>query len=168
MSLTMYQASVPMFVKSLGNLSAILKKGEEFAASKKIEPSVLVGARLAPDMFPLVRQVQIACDSAKFAVGRISGIEMPSFDDKETSFGELQARIEKTVAFLKSVPEDKLNGTEAKDVKYNAYGKDHAFTGQSYLFTHSIPTHFFHMVTAYDILRHNGVEIGKADYLGNR
>jgi hypothetical protein len=164
----MYQASVPVFTKMLGNLSAILKKGEEFAAAKKIEPSVLLNARLAADMFPLTRQVQIACDSAKFTVGRISGVEIPAFEDNEASFGDLQARIEKTVAFLKSVPESAIDGTEAKDIQYTAYGRDHAFTGQSYLLTHGIPNHFFHITTAYDILRHNGVDIGKGDFLGNK
>ncbi len=166
MSLSMYQASIPGFIRGLGNFSAILTKAEAYAEAKKIEPSVLINARLAPDMFPLSRQVQIATDGAKGCAARLAGIEVPSYEDTETTFPELQARIAKTIAFLKSVSAAQIDGSEQRKVTFKLRGKDVSFLGQPYLLTFVLPNFYFHITTAYDILRHNGLEIGKSDYLG--
>lgn len=166
MQISMYQASIPTFLRYLDNLSAILKKGEAYAAAKKIDPSVLVQARLFPDMFPLVRQVQIACDIVKGGAGRLSGGTVPSFEDKEASFEELQARIEKTKAFVQSVSAPQVDGSESREIKLSVGGRELAFKGQDYLLGFVLPNLFFHVTTAYAILRHNGVELGKGDYLG--
>ena len=167
MSLSMYQASIPVFIRVLGNLSAILDKAAAHAEAKKIDPSVLVSARLAPDMFPLSRQVQIATDGVKGCAARLAGIEIPSFADTETTFPELKARIAKTVAFLNSVRADQIDGSESRTVTLKVRGKDTSFQGQAYLLTFVNPNLYFHVTTAYDILRHNGVELGKMDYLGS-
>jgi hypothetical protein len=167
MSLSMYQASIPVFIRILGNLSAILDKAAAHAEAKKIDPSVLVNARLAPDMFPLSRQVQIATDGVKGCAARLAGIEIPSFADTESTFPELQARIAKTVAFLQSVRADQIDGSENRTVTLKTRGKDTSFQGQAYLLTFVNPNFYFHVTTAYDILRHNGVELGKTDYLGS-
>ena len=166
MSLTMYQASIPAFIRILGNLSAILTKAEAHAAAKKIDPLVLTDARLAPDMFPLTRQIQIATDGVKGCAARLAGIEVPSYADTETTFPELQARIEKTVAFLKSVSAAQIDGSEEKAITLKVGGRELNFKGQPYLFNFVIPNFYFHVTAAYAILRHNGVEIGKMDYLG--
>jgi uncharacterized protein len=167
MSLTMYQASIPVFTKSLGNLAAILEKAATHAKARKIDPSVFVNARLAPDMYPLSRQIQIATDVAKGCAARLAGIDVPSYEDNETTFPELQARIAKTVAFLQSVTPAQIDGSEGRSVTLKLRGKDVTFLGQPYLFNFVIPNVFFHVTTAYDILRHNGLEIGKMDFLGN-
>jgi uncharacterized protein len=167
MSLTLYHASVPVFIRALTNLSAVLRKAEEHAAARKIEPAVLINARLAPDMFPLSRQVQSATDSAKGCGARLAGMEVPRYEDTEASFPELQARITKTVAFLQSLNPELFAGGEERKVVLKLRGHEVSFTGQSYLLTFALPNFFFHAVTAYDILRHNGVVIGKMDYLGN-
>ena len=166
MTISMYQASIPVCVRTLTNLSAILKKAETHAASKKIDPSVFINARLAPDMFPLARQVQIATDGVKGCAARLAGIEIPSYADTETSFDELQARIAKTIAFIQTVTPAQIDGTEGKDIhlKFGPYELD--FKGQDYLLTFVLPNLFFHVTAAYAILRHNGVDIGKKDYLG--
>jgi len=162
----MYQASIPVFTRMLNNLSAILDKAEAHAEAKKIDPSVLVNARLAPDMFPLSRQIQIASDSVKGCAARLAGVDVPSFEDTEVTFAELKERIAKTVAFLKTVPADKVDGTEDKDVTLKLRTGDMTFKGQPYLLNFVLPNLHFHTATAYGILRHNGVELGKMDYLG--
>ncbi len=167
MSLSMYQASIPVFVRALGNLSHLLDKGAAHAEARKIDPSVLIGARLAPDMFPLSRQVQIATDSVKGCAARLAGIDIPSYADTESTFPELQARIAKTVAFLDGIAAERIDGSETRAVALKIRGRDTSFQGRDYLLTYVYPTFFFHVTTAYAILRHNGVEIGKMDYLGS-
>jgi hypothetical protein len=167
MSLSMYQASIPVFIRVLGNLSAILDKAAAHAEAKKIDPSVLVNARLAPDMFPLARQVQIATDGMKGCAARLAGVEIPSYPDTETTFPELKARIAKTADFLKSVRADQIDGSETRQISLKFGGQPTSFRGQDYLLTFVYPHVLFHVTTAYDILRHNGVELGKMDYLGS-
>lgn len=166
MSLSMYDASLPLFIRMLGNLSAILHKAEAYAAERKIEPGVLLNARLAPDMYPLVRQVQIASDGVKGCAARLAGIDIPSYADSESSFAELQARIAKTQAFLGSVTAAQLEGSEGKSITLNFPGMELKFTGQEYLLHFVLPNFYFHLTTAYAILRHNGLDIGKMDFLG--
>lgn len=167
MSLSMYQASIPGFVRMLGNLAAILAKAAAHAEAKKIDPAVFTGGRLAPDMYPLTRQIQIATDVVKGCAARLAGIEVPSYADNETSFADLQARIAKTVAFLQSVDAARIDGSEMRKVTLKTGGKERTFEGQFYLFNFVIPNFYFHVSVAYAILRHNGVEIGKGDYLGS-
>ena len=165
MTISMSSASVPVFKHMLTNLSHFLDKGAAHAEAKKFDPANLLNYRLAPDMLPFTKQVQIACDAAKLAVSRIGGIEAPKFEDTEASFPELKARIQKTLDFLASVPADKLDGTEDKDVSFPQGGGTRTMKAQAYLTTWALPNMFFHVTTAYAILRHNGVEIGKRDYL---
>ncbi len=162
----MYQASIPQLTKMLNNLSNILKKGEDFAKAKNIDGAVLVACRLAPDMFPLAKQVQIACDQVKNGMARLAGVEPPKFDDHESTFAELQERIAKTIAFANSIKPEQVDGTEAKEIKFSIREWNFEFVGDQYLMTWIIPNFYFHVTTAYDILRHYGVEIGKTDYLG--
>lgn len=166
MSLSMYQASIPVFMRGFNNLTAILHKAADYAASKKIDEAVLLNARLAPDMFPLIRQVQIATDSVKGCAGRLAGISIPSFEDNEATFAELHARIGKTVAFLQSVTASQIDGSEDKPVTLTLRGNEVHFTGQTYLLGFVLPNFYFHLTTAYAILRHNGLDLGKTDYLG--
>jgi len=166
MAISMYQASVPQFVKMLTNLSNILKKGEEFAGTKGIDSAALVEGCLAPDMFPLSKQVQIACDQVKNGMARLAGVEPPKFEDNETTFAQLQDRIAKTIAFANSLKPAQVDGTEAKEIKFSIKEWSFEFVGEQYLLTWIMPNFYFHVTTAYDILRHNGVEIGKSDYLG--
>jgi hypothetical protein len=166
MSLSMYDVSVPVFLRMLGNLGAILCKGVDSAEARGIDPQVLASARLAPDMFPLTRQVQIACDAAKGAGARLAGVEAPSHPDVETTFPELQARIDATVAFLNSLTPDQMAGAEARSVVLKMQGVEMTFTGQVFLLNLAMPNFYFHISTAYDILRHNGVALGKRDLLG--
>ena len=166
MSLSMYQASVPLFIRSLTNLSAILKKGEAHAQAGKIEPAVFVNARLYPDMFPLVRQVQLASDSAKGCAARLAGQEPPAMPDTEQTFTELFARIDKTVAFLKTLKPAQFEGSEDRVIELKMRDRTLSVKGQNYLLERALPNMYFHITTAYDILRHNGVEIGKKDFLG--
>ena len=166
MSLSMYQASIPVFVKQLSNLSGILKKAEEHALAKKIEPEVFINARLAPDMFPLSRQIQIATDGVKGCAARLAGVEVPSYPDTEKTFPELQARIAKTIEFAKSFTASQIDGTEERKVTLKMKDKEANFLGQSYLLNFVLPNLYFHITTAYAILRHNGVDIGKRDYIG--
>ncbi len=168
MNITMYTASIPTLKHMLGNLSAILTKAEQHAAAKKIDPSVLIGARLYPDMFPLARQVQIACDQAKGCAARLAGIEVPKYEDKENSFPELQARIAKTIDFVSSIPSAEIDDSEMREIELQAGGKTFQFKGQDYLAHWVFPNFYFHLTTTYAILRHNGVELGKADFLGGR
>jgi hypothetical protein len=162
----MYQASIPAFVRMLGNLSTILDKAEAHATAKSIEPSVFINARLAPDMFPLSRQIQIATDGVKGCAARLAGIDIPSFADTETTFAELHERINKTVAFIQSVDAGKIDGSEDKAIVVKMRTGELNFTGRDYLFNFVIPNFYFHVTTTYAILRHNGVDIGKKDFLG--
>ena len=166
MSLSMYQASAPRFVKSLTQLSAILDKAQAHCEAKKIDPSVLINARLAPDMHPLARQIQMASDSAKGLGARLAGVDVPSFADTETTFAELQQRIAKTVDFLKGLKPEQLEGAADREVTLNLGGQKVPFKGSTYLTNFAFPNFYFHATTAYAILRHNGVEIGKRDFLG--
>jgi hypothetical protein len=166
MTLSLYQASVPPFLQMLGSLQAILDKAEAHAAARKIEPAVLLATRLTPDMFPLVRQVQLAADFAKGGAGRIAGVELPKFPDEETSFAELKTRIAKTVDFLQTLKPAQIDGHEEREVTIPIAGQPFKFTAQSYLIKFALPNFYFHHTTAYAILRQCGVEIGKRDYLG--
>jgi hypothetical protein len=166
MSITMHSASVPIFAGMLKNLSAWLDKAESHAAAKKFEPAVYLATRLAPDMLPFTAQVQIACDTAKFLVARLSGVEAPKFDDAEASLADLRARVRATLEFIQSVPADQVDGTEAKEVSLPRRSGPIVMTGEAYLKHFALPNFFFHVTMVYALLRHNGVEIGKMDYLG--
>ncbi|MCF8150599.1 MAG: DUF1993 domain-containing protein [Sulfuritalea sp.] len=166
MNISMYQASVPRLAHMLRNLAAILDKAQAHALAKKIEPSVLLGARLFPDMLPLLKQIQIATDHAKGAVARLAGAELPKFPDTEQSFEELQARVARTIAFVESFSAEQIDGSEERQVSLKAGGQEMSFQGLPYLLGYAMPNFYFHLVTAYNILRHNGVEIGKRDYIG--
>ncbi|MFE8602713.1 DUF1993 domain-containing protein [Archangium violaceum] len=168
MSLSMYQASIPVFIRMLGNLSAILEKAAAYAAAKKIEPSVLINSRLAPDMLPLSFQIQIASDTAKGCAARLAGIDPPSMADTESTFPELQERIKKTIAFLQTVTAAQVDGSEEREIVLKMRNSELQFKGQSYLLGFALPNFYFHLTTAYAILRHNGLDIGKADFLGGR
>ena len=167
MTISMYEASVPRFANMLRNLDAILAKAQAHATAKKIEPTVLLTARLFPDMFPLLKQVQIATDHAKGAVARLAGAEVPKFEDTEQSFEELRARLAKTIAFVESFVAAQIDGSEERQIELKAGGRELSFKGMTYLLGYALPNFHFHLVTAYNILRHNGVEIGKRDYIGN-
>lgn len=162
----MYDAAVPPLKRMLNNLSAVLKKAQDHAETKKIEPSVLITARLFPDMYPLSRQVQIATDMCKGAAARLAKVEVPKYEDTEISFADLQTRIAKTIAFLESIKPEQLENSESRDITMNAGGRTLEFTGQQYLLNWVNPNVYFHVTTAYDILRHNGVELSKRDFLG--
>jgi hypothetical protein len=162
----MYSQTVPVFVRMLGNLSAILDKAATHCADHKIEPSVLLGSRLFPDMFPLTRQVQLACDFAKGPAARLSGLEVPKYEDTETTIDELKARIAKTLAFVQSVGQDKFAGADTRTITVPMRGEPKSFDGLTYLNNAALPNFYFHLTTAYDILRHNGVPLGKADFIG--
>jgi hypothetical protein len=162
----MHQASAPRFVNMLRNLSTLLDKAEAHCAAKKIEPTVLTSDRLFPDMFPLTRQVQIACDTAKGAVARLAGVDIPKHEDTEQSFAELKARIAKTIDFIESIPAAKVDGSDDKEVVLQMRSGERRFKGMQYLLGHAYPNFYFHVTTAYNILRHNGVELGKQDFIG--
>jgi hypothetical protein len=166
MTISMSSASLPVCKTMLGNLSHMLDKGQAHAEARKFDPQALLQYRLAPDMLPFTRQILIACDAAKNGVARISGLEAPKFDDTEASFPELKARIQKTLDYLATVPADKLDGTEEKEITFPV-GRDSTRTMkcEAYLKHWMLPNMFFHVTTAYAILRHNGVELGKVDYL---
>ncbi len=166
MTISMYKASVPVFTHALGNLSAILDKGAAYAEARKIDPSVLINSRLYPDMFAFVRQVQIASDVTKGGAARLAGQEPPSYADTETTIPELKARLEKTIAFLKTFKPEQIDGSEDRAIQLKVGGQTLTFKGLPYLQHYVLPTLYFHVTTAYDILRHNGVEVGKRDYLG--
>ena len=166
MPLSMYQASVSVFTRALGNLSKILDKGAAFAAARNIDPSVLINARLAPDMLPMARQVQIAADMALRGSARLAGAEVTSVPDTETSFAELQERIAKTLKLIEAFGADRIDGSETRQIALTVGGKDWSFSGQDYLFNFVLPNLFFHSTATYLILRHNGVELGKMDFLG--
>jgi hypothetical protein len=166
MTISLYQASVPVFVRMLTNLSAILDKASQHAAQRKIDPSVLLGTRLFPDMFPLLRQVQLTADFAKGTVARLAGAEVPKFPDTEASFDDLKARIAKTIDFVKTFKPAQIDGSEAREITIPIGGQPHTFKGQGYLLHQAMPNFYFHATTTYAILRHCGVEVGKRDFLG--
>jgi hypothetical protein len=166
MTISMYQASTPRFAAMLRNLSALLDKAEAHCAAKKIEPAALTTFRLFPDMFTLARQVQIACDTAKGAVARLAGAEIPKHEDTEQTFAELKSRINKTLDFIESIGAAKIDGTEDKEIVLQMRSGERRFKGMQYLLGHAYPNLYFHITTAYNILRHNGVEVGKQDFIG--
>ena len=166
MPLSMYQASVPAFLQLLTSLAAILDKAEVFAAERKIDPAVLLNYRLAPDMFPLSRQVQIAADHAKGCCARLAGREVPKWADDEASFADLRARIAQTLAFVQGFEPSDLDGSEERDIALTVGGQPMRFKGQHYLVNFVLPNFYFHATTAYAILRHAGLRIGKRDFIG--
>ena len=167
MSDNLYAISVPVFQQMLKALSAVLAKAQAQAETRKIEPAALLQARLAPDMFPLLRQVRVACDFAKSVAGRLAGVDLPVFEDNEQSFDDLQARIAKTLAFLNGLTPAQFEGSATREIVTQAgTPKEKRFAGESYLLNYGLPHFFFHVTTAYNILRHNGVEVGKTDYIG--
>ena len=166
MSITMHSASVPVLTRMLGNLVVWLDKAEAHAQAKKFDAQVYLSSRLAPDMLPFTKQIQIACDSAKFGVARLAGVDAPKFDDSESSLAELRERIHKTLEFVRSVPAARIDGTEDKDVVVPRRDGSITLKGEFYLKHFVLPNVFFHVTTAYALLRHNGVDLGKGDYLG--
>jgi len=166
MAISMYRASVPIFLQFLPAMSACLDKGAAHAAAKKFDPAVLLQSRLFPDMFPLARQVQIAADFAKGACSRLAGQDVPKFEDNEKTFAELIARIDKTLAHIATFKTGQIDGQEERDITINVAGNPTAFKGQNYLLHQVLPNFYFHVTAAYAILRHNGLEIGKRDFIG--
>ncbi len=166
MKMSMYQVAVPPPIRVLTSLVAILEKAVAHCEAKKIDPSVLVNARLFPDMFPLSRQVQIATDVAKGGAARLAGQDPPAYEDNESTFAELIARVRKTIEFLKTFSAAQLDGTEDKSITLKMRNGDRHFQGMAYVQSFVLPNVYFHVTTAYNILRHNGVEIGKQDFLG--
>lgn len=166
MSITMHSASVPVFVRMLDNLGHWLDKAEAHAKARKFDTSVYLNARLAPDMLPFTKQIQIACDAAKFGVARLAGVEAPKFEDNEKDFADLRERIRKTIAYVQSVPASQIDGSEDRDVVVPRRDSSMTMKGEVYLKHFTLPNFFFHVTTAYALLRQNGVELGKMDYLG--
>lgn len=168
MTISMYTASVPVFKQLLGSLNAILEKTSAYCLEKKIEPNALLLDRLFPDMFPLNRQVQIACDFARGVSARLAGVDVPKNDDKEQSFADLQVLIAQTISFIDSLPQAQFeHSAEREIITRPGTPKEKKFSGHKYLLSYGLPQFFFHITTAYGILRHNGIEIGKRDYMGN-
>jgi hypothetical protein len=167
MTISMFQASVPRLINALNNLSHILDKAQAHIDAKKIDASALIQFRLYPDMLNFTRQVQIASDTAKGVVARLAGVEIPAYEDNEQSIADLKARIAKTIAFIQGFKPEQIDGTEDKDIITKRGEKETHYKGMQFLLGHAIPNVYFHITTAYAILRHNGVEIGKRDYLGN-
>ena len=164
----MYKTSVPVFKQLLTSLSTILTKAETYAAEKKFEPAVLLNARLYPDMFPLIRQVQVAADFAKSVSARLAGVEVPAYEDNEQTFADLQARIAKTLSFIESLTPTQFEGSETRDIVLRpGTPKEKKMIGHNYLINYGLPQFFFHVTTAYAILRHNGLDVGKGDFMGS-
>ena len=166
MTTSMHAASIPTITRALKNLIGVLEKGAAHAEAKKIDPSVLLASRLYPDMFALSKQVQVATDIAKGGLARLAQADPPKYDDNEATFADLIARVEKTIAYLESLKPEQVDGSETRTIKWTAMGNEYAMPGQQYLFNRVFPNVFFHCATAYNILRHNGVELGKLDFLG--
>ncbi|WP_431097363.1 DUF1993 domain-containing protein [Polaromonas aquatica] len=167
MSSSIYTTSIPVFKQMLGGLKGVLAKAEAHVAAKNIDPNALLQARLFPDMFPLLRQVQVASDFAKSVSARLAGVEVPKMEDKEATFAELQSRIDTVLAFIGGLDAAKFDEAATREIITQAgTPKEKRFTGQSYLLNYGLPHFFFHTTTAYAILRHNGVEVGKKDYIG--
>ena len=167
MNISMYQASVPRFVNILGNLSNILDKAQAHVDARKIEPAALTTYRLFPDMLPMAQQVQIACDAAKGVVARLAGVEIPVHEDNEKTLADLKARIAETIAFIQTVTPRQIDGTEDKEIVIKRHDQETRYKGMQFLLGHALPNFYFHVTTTYNILRHNGVEIGKKDFIGN-
>lgn len=166
MTISMYQVAVPSLVRSLNNLVAVLEKGAAHAEAKKVDPSVLIASRLYPDMLPLNRQVHIASDIARRGVARLAGVEAPAMEDNETTFAELCDRLHNAIAYIESFTAEQIDGSEEKEISLPIGKETMTFAGQAYLLFFILPNVYFHVTTAYDILRHCGVEIGKRDFLG--
>lgn len=166
MTISMYRASVPVLIRMLENLVGILEKGAAYCEEKDVEESVLVGARLYPDMFPLARQVQIASDIAKRGAARLAGLSPDVVEDTESDFAQLIGRVRGVLAFLATLEAEQIDGTEENPITFRMRGEDATFDGETYLLKFVLPNVYFHITTAYDILRHNGVVLGKRDYLG--
>ena len=166
MTLSMYQASVPVFIQGLTGLGGVIDKAAAHAAESKIDPAALLQARLYPDMFPFARQVQIATDFAKGGAARLAGVEFPAYEDSETSFEELKARVDKTIAFLRTLEAAQIDGSEEREISLVRRGETSIVKGQAYLLEQAMPNFYFHITTAYAIQRHNGVEVGKRVFLG--
>ena len=166
MPLTMHEIAAPAFLQMLHSLSAILDKAAEHAQASGVDPAELIGSRLAPDMLPFSKQVQIATDHAKGAIARLAGRDVPKFEDTESTVAELKARLAKTMAFIDSVEPVELEGSEDRQVTLRIAGREMSFTGRQYLQNFALPNFYFHVTTAYAILRHKGVPLGKADYIG--
>jgi hypothetical protein len=165
--MSFYDSAVPAYLQMLNSLSGILKKAEDHAGAKKIEPNVLLSARLFPDMLPLTKQIQLVCDFAAKGCARLTQSDVPSTPDTETSFSDLQQRLAKTIEYVKSYKPAQFDGAEGREVTFpSGPGQTITLTGQQFLSNFSLPNFYFHAVTAHDILRHNGVEIGKRDFLG--
>ncbi len=167
MTISMYQASIPVSIRSLTNLIGILEKGAKYAETKKIDASVLVNSRLYPDMFPLSRQVQIASDIAKRGAAELAGVEAPKFEDNETTLSELIDRIQKTISYLNTFKPEQIDGSEERTITLQMRDRTLSFQGMPFLLYFVLPNVYFHVATAYDILRHCGVEVGKQDFLGS-
>lgn len=167
MSISMYQASAPRFVNILGNLSTILDKAQAHCDAKKLDATVLTSFRLFPDMLPMAKQVQIACDTAKGVMARLAGVEAPAYEDNEKTIAELKERIARTVAYVQGFTAAQIDGTEDRAIVVKRGDKETHYKGMQFLLGHAVPNFYFHVTTTYNILRHNGVEIGKRDYLGN-
>lgn len=166
MTISMYQASVPAFIRALDNLAAILEKAAAHAQARKIEAAALLSSRLYPDMFPLARQVQIATDTARSGAGRLAGMEFPAYEDKEATFQDLVLRVRNTISYLESLQPAQIDGGEDKTISWQSRSSTKSMQALPYLMNHLLPNLHFHITTAYCILRHNGVEIGKKDFLG--
>jgi hypothetical protein len=167
MSISMYEASIPHFVRMLGNLSAILDKARVHALTKNIEESVFINARLAPDMYPLSQQIQVATYMAKACAARLAGIVIPSFDENEATFSDFKASIAKTIAFLQGIDREQIDNSYDQHITFKLADKEVVYLSQAYLLDVIIPHFYFHVTTAYAILRHHGVELGKKDYIDN-
>jgi hypothetical protein len=165
MSISMYSAFIPVAIRQLNAMSAILGKAVAHCEARKIDPTAFLLSRLFPDMFPLTRQLQIAADMAKGGAARLAGIEPPKYEDNETTFAELQARLEKTVAFLRSIEPAQIDGKENADITIKLPSRELAFKGEAYLIGFVLPNMYFHLTTAYNLLRQGGVDIGKQDFL---
>ncbi len=168
MTISMYQASAPAFTRMLMQLKVIVDKAAATAAAKKVDDSVYLTARLYPDMLPMGRQIHIACDFAKGCCARLAGLEVPKYEDNEVTFADFQARIDKTIAYVATISAAQIDGQEDRDINITIAGKPVTFKGQPYLVHFALPNFYFHLTTAYAILRHNGVDIGKGDFLGGR
>ena len=166
MAMSLYQVTVPVFVKALSNLRSVLEKAKTHALDHKIEEAAFMQARLFPDMLPLPRQVQIATDIARGASARLAGQEPPPYEDNEQTFDDLLARIDRTLAYIKGLDEKAFDGAETREITRPVRGQPHTFTGMNYLLQFAMPNVYFHCATAYGLLRHNGVPLGKADFLG--
>ena len=164
----MFDTSVPILIHFLKGLSALLEKAEEHCAAKKIDPQAILQARLFPDMFNFTKQVQLVTDFAKGMGARLAGLPIPSYPDEEKTFAELQARLARTIDFLSTLKKEQLTDAATRNVTIKAGGREMQFAGADYVATYALPNFYFHLTTAYNLLRHNGLELGKADYMGQR